>query len=409
MKAFLSLTFLKALDSLSPLILVPFAINIFNIEGFGRISFYQTLAVFFAYLIDLGFNVVGIQRITATPVGSYIKAYLTSSYLIRLILFLLMVPLFIGVSLLSPIYRPEDLPIIISYTLLLLSAVLASVWYFQAKGEYRILLMSSFLSRFVFISLIVIFVDGMSDITLYVIMYTCMFLVPAIFQFSIIIKRGLSKKLNYRLVALIAKENLDISLYRFSNAIILPLSVYTISIVATANEVGLFTVFQRILGVLVNISLPINQSLVPHLAKLKKNTIGKFYTKALKFYCYVVAISVVLVTAVYLGVLVLVQYNYFSNYSNNLAPLLITSLIVITVVPHFANSYVTQTIKLIGVSRINKNVSSMTVLLIGITLASAVYFNSYSTIILGYVLTYILSFVFLSVSFVRIANKRRLG
>ena len=409
MKAFLSLTFLKALDSLSPLILVPFAINIFNIEGFGRISFYQTLAVFFAYLIDLGFNVVGIQRITATPVGSYIKAYLTSSYLIRLILFLLMVPLFIGVSLLSPIYRPEDLPIIISYTLLLLSAVLASVWYFQAKGEYRILLMSSFLSRFVFISLIVIFVDGMSDITLYVIMYTFMFLVPAIFQFSIIIKRGLSKKLNYRLVALIAKENLDISLYRFSNAIILPLSVYTISIVATANEVGLFTVFQRILGVLVNISLPINQSLVPHLAKIKKNTIGKFYTKALKFYCYVVAISVVLVTAVYLGVLVLVQYDYFSNYSNNLAPLLITSLIVITVVPHFANSYVTQTIKLIGVSRINKNVSSMTVLLIGITLASAVYFNSYSTIILGYVLTYILSFVFLSVSFVRIANKRRLG
>ncbi|MBR9754209.1 MAG: oligosaccharide flippase family protein [Gammaproteobacteria bacterium] len=407
MKSFLSLSFLKALESISPMILVPFAIHVFSIEGFGRISFYQTLAVFFAYLIDLGFNVVGIQRITATPVVKYIKSYLAASYYIRFLLFLAIMPLFIIVSILSPIYNPGDIPLITSYTILLLSSVLSSIWYFQSKGEYKTLIIISFLSRLFFITIIVILVNDKADMVLYSLLYTLMFLLPAAIQFIIIVNGGLVLKLNLKFVYLIFKENLDISLYRFSNAVVLPSAVYTISIVASANEIGLFTVFQRILGLLVNISLPINQSLIPYLTKIKKNTKQVFYTQVLKCYYYILGLSIALVFAVYLGGAIINYYSSFIDEHNNATVLFVTSLVVLTVVPHFCNSYITQTVKLIGVPRLNKNISSITLILIGATLVLAVNLDSYITIILGYVFTYVLCFVFLSITFVKVVNNRR--
>lgn len=400
LKSLMSVTFLKGIDAIAPLIMIPIAINNFGVKDFGSISFYQTIAIFFAYIVDLGFSIVGLKRINKFSLQKFNYFYFGNALLIKVVIFLILLPLFASAIFYSPIYESDDILLVLAYGVIPFAACFSCPWFYQTFGRYSFLIKVSLSSRLLVVTLAILLINSHKDEFLYTLLYSLMFFIPAVVQFVSYILLGNKVKFKASILLRMVKENIDISIYRFSNAVVLPSYIYMIGLVATSYEIGIFSIFQRLLGVIVNFSVPINQALMPFLMEVKRKSIKNLVQASNK----ILTILLVVVIGVIVIVMALLGLYYFYFYKSDEVNILVdfgTAVILITVIPHVVNSYITQFFKMVNIAKYNSNVSLITLFFAVILLALSYLLSSYYILIIGYTATYMTTFLYLILNYLK--------
>lgn len=367
-KSILSLSSLKLVDFIFPLLIIPLFISKFGIDTYGIVSFFQTLAILGVNAIDFGFNVVGIQRLARNSSVIIERKYITASFIIKLFLSLLFCFIYLLVCYFSP-YKGEGEIYIIMMIVPLLSSFNFQ-WYFQFKEKFRFLIITSLLIRIIcFLLFLFISVDDL---------YNAVFLVAAMYSFPSLIhffyqikNKSLSlPKLKY--IKLVFLSNILVFTYRFLNSLILPFYLYGFSFTLNLTQMGVLAVSQRVLGAVINFSTPITQALIPSVAKLK----GEI--KLIKYKKYLERIFllsiVVMIFSVILAIVLL------TNTIDGVEYLVIPVLMMLTIPPHVCNGFISNCLVQNGESQVINKIIIISYIVSVIPFLVLIYFNSQYTV-----------------------------
>lgn len=384
LRAIFSLSVLKALDFLVPIILIPFAINVIGIEKYGIISFFQTLSIVMLVVVDFGFNVSGIQRISVCKCKLIESKYITASILIKVVLFIFASAIYYVFAFISPLKGNAEL--IHTFFFVLLSGVLNFQWYYQAKERYYFILLVSFLSRVVGFMLFFLLVSEEDDYLLFALILVSMYLIPSFFHFleQILQKRFSSVKVSY--LKLVFSSNWNIFVYRFVNSGVLPAYVYAFSFILTPAQLGALGFVQRIMGAAINFSTPITQALIPHLARLKYEDSLNYKVKFRQYSLYFFLFSVLVMLSIPGLIYFLLTTNIVSGgfyFDDAIYPM----TLVLSIVPHIMNSLFSQNLVLLSRgSSVQKSVLISVTLSIPLFFVTFFYYGDYLSVV--YSLTY---------------------
>ncbi|MCE4935523.1 oligosaccharide flippase family protein [Aliivibrio fischeri] len=383
-KAVISLTSLKALDFLFPLALIPLSINIIGIDNYGKIAFFQTLTLFFLTIIDFGFVVSGIQKISVCKSYRIVSNYITASIVIKVYIAIICSFFFILISVFSPFHN--ETYIIMVFAITILFGVGNFQWFYQAKERYRFILFVSVFSRSFSFILFFVLINERSDYELFSIVLSTMYVIPSIIYIIERLSDGIEFKINHKYVFLIFKNNFDIFLYRVLNAGVLPFYTYCFGFIFSPHQLGAFSLIQRFLGAAINFSSPITQALIPHLAKLKDNNILYYRVEFKKFRLRLFAFSVLITVLIPCVIYLCVKLQLLSG-GIRLEYLYLPIVMVLSLSPHILNSFLSQSLVLMGKGNYVKKIIIKAIIVSTPMIVFSLLFN-HNLLVFSYVLTY---------------------
>ncbi len=343
-KSILSLTTIKAIDYLVPLLIIPYSINVLGVGVYGKVAFFQTIAIFLGIIIDFGFNVVGLQRLSIRTREKNKKRYITASIIIKIMLGIVCIPLFYMLSIVSPIYSQAQMYVIHFSCLIMLSSIFNNQWIYQAEHRYRFIMFTSLFSRVFCFILILLFVRNDNDVFNYALLIMVMFALPAIIQTVDLSKSIEPLKISMRYLKIVFLTNINIFYYRVVSASILPIYNYSFGGLLSPAEFGVFSFLQRILGAVVNFSTPINQALIPYLAKAKKEP-ASYFILLKKCTVYLLLYSLVVMLCAFFGTWLIIDMKLIDG-GITLEKVLLPACIYLTIIPHIMNGFLSQTLTL---------------------------------------------------------------
>ncbi|PSU95988.1 hypothetical protein C0W80_17905 [Photobacterium leiognathi subsp. mandapamensis] len=383
-KSLISLTTLKAIDFLFPLLLIPLAINKIGIENYGIVAFFQTWTIFFITVIDFGFVISGIQKIAIIQKKIIEDTYLISSVFIKLLISIISIITFIVIIKVSPFSNYNELMLMFSFAIF--SGIGNFQWYYQSKSKYKFILISSLLSRMLALALFLVTVKGDDDIQQFGFIISIMYIIPNVIY---MIERKMNIryiKFNTSYIKLIFKSNLNIFIYRMVNASVFPIYIYFFSFIFTGGEFGALSLVQRFLGAAINFSTPITQALIPHLSKVKNSPKNDYKKEFNKLNVRLLAFSVILMVFVPITIFTGVIFNVFSG-GLVIKDLLIPSILIFSLVPHVMNSFYSQSLVLLESSDIVRNIILLSIIIsVPFFIISVAFANK--MLIINYVATY---------------------
>lgn len=160
---FISLSSLKVITYVLPLISLPYLTRIIGVEKYGMISFSAAIIVFFQAFVDYGFNYTGIRDIAKFKNNKEKVDEIFSSILIIRLIFTLISAIILAVA----IFIIPDLQgyeVLLFYTFLIVPAtVLFPEWFFQAQETMKYVTIFTVFSRLIFTLLIFIIITTPDD------------------------------------------------------------------------------------------------------------------------------------------------------------------------------------------------------------------------------------------------------
>jgi len=163
---FISLVILQLINTILPLLLIPYLIRVLGIDGFGIYSFILAIMMYGVKMSDYGFELSATYHISLNKENKLKKNEIFSSVLmikffIVIAYLTLLTPL---IFLVDKLYLHRDL-LFLSFGVLI-GHFMFPVWFFQGMEKMRyIMLLNSFL-KFFFIASVFIFVKESSDLYL---------------------------------------------------------------------------------------------------------------------------------------------------------------------------------------------------------------------------------------------------
>lgn len=396
------LSVIKGVDYLIPLVLIPYGIYFIGLESYGVFAFYQTLAMFFSFCIDLGFSILGIQRIALSRSGRFSSQYISSALAIKILLAVVLLPVYFFASYSVPLYKDEYEGVVWSCFLIFLSTVLSYSWYFQALHLYRFLIVCSVVTRFSALLGVFVFVNDSDDFYKYCLIFSAMYFLPGFFQFLFVMRKRFLVTPSLRMMRAVAKSNLDVSLYRVVNALVLPAHIYSLGFLASPIIMAQVALVQRVLGVLINFSTPLMQALIPYYAKIKKSDKGKAVEVFIRDKKKVMLLGGgggLGAVAILICFLIFVFYDLDGVYG-----WMVSSLMLSTVGCHVVNSFLTQGATLFGESVVIRKVVFYVTTLSVLFLLLVVWKGRWEWVVMSYVLTYFV----MTIMLLLILTKKRL-
>lgn len=347
-KSVASLSLLKSLDYLFPLIIIPIALNALGVALYGVASYFLSLSLFYLVIVDFGFNIYGVQKVSLMKNSANIKRFIVSSFFIRAVLFALVVcPIHIGLS----YFAPRNMHVGgYEHWLLLISAfnIFNLQWFFQAKEKFRLMIGISLSVRLSALLWTYFGVHSESDIRIYVNTLVLMYGVPYAFHllyFWLTYKNIKMAVVKRKYILTLLSMSSSIFGYRIANSAILPWFNYIFGFMMTSTEFGVMSLIQRIFGAVINFSAPILQALIPFFSSLKRNDTANFSRIYKKSFIYTLMSSVVLACFSVIGTYAVIYLGVFGS-DLSLKALFPHILIMIAIVPHVINSLQSQVLVL---------------------------------------------------------------
>ena len=332
-KNFFSLSILNVINFLTPLITLPYLIQVLGVENYGKYSFIYSLLLYVNMLVNFGFQFsatkeVSIYRSDNKKVSSIFSEVVLIRFSISIIS---ITTLFFA---LNNIPKYED----ISYLFLSGSGIAVGTslmpnFIYQGMEKMKYILISTSIPKIVMISSIFFLIKSPNDIQLLMIIQSFGFISAGIISSLIAIKIFNIKFVINSISDLIERmrssiylfmSTVGISLYRESGIILLGL-------LTNYEVVGYYSAAEKIIRAIQAILNPIAQSLFPHFAKEfnsndehTQNTSG--FIKFVKYY------SLLLITVV-IGVIFIIPLiiTYFTGdqYSKSLLDIKLLSPVIL--------------------------------------------------------------------------------
>ena len=275
---FFSLTSLKVLTYILPLITFPYLIRVLGIEKFGLIMFAQATMYYFEIVVDFGFNLSATREVALNvkkpnKLNEIISAVFSIKFMLLLFSFLVLI---VAINLFDRFLQDSML---YYYSFLkIIALAFFPVWFFQGIEKMKYITLIDILSKSIFTVLIFVFVQSESDYILVPLISGVGYIVGTIFSLIYLFKRFkksfiicsfsvIKKYFNDSLMFFLSR--VSVSLYTTSNAFVLGL--------VTSNiMVGYYAVAEKLYMVIRQMYQPIVQVIYPYISKTRN---VKFFKK----------------------------------------------------------------------------------------------------------------------------------
>ena len=275
---FFSLTSLKVLTYILPLITFPYLIRVLGIEKFGLIMFAQATMYYFEIVVDFGFNLSATREVALNAkkpnkLNEIISAVFSIKFMLLLFSFLVLI---VVVNLFDRFL--QDFLLYYYSFLKVIALAFFPVWFFQGIEKMKYITLIDIISKSIFTVLIFVFVQSESDYILVPLISGVGYIIGTIFSLIYLFRRFkksfiicsfsvLKKYFNDSLMFFLSR--VSVSLYTTSNA-------FFLGLVTSNIMVGYYAVAEKLYMVIRQLYQPIVQVIYPYMSKSKN---VKFFKK----------------------------------------------------------------------------------------------------------------------------------
>ncbi|CAH7044192.1 Membrane protein involved in the export of O-antigen, teichoic acid lipoteichoic acids [Vibrio chagasii] len=274
----MALITLQAMNYLAPFIVLPYLTRTVGLEGFGIISYALSFCTLILIFTDYGFGIAGPDFIARNKSSvTLISQYLSSALCVKMIILAMFGFIFCLAYFFSSdffIDKGFSDSIVLSMGLVVISQAFSFNWFFQGIEKFKLITLFSFLSKMIYLTLVLLFVKRIEDIWLVLVSL-------AIGNFvAIIISYKLIKKEGYYLKAASMKEALTILKlnfgYFFSRVSVSAYSTFNALILGSLSSianVAIYSSAEKIYQVCQNLTYAVSQAFYPYLARTRNTNL----------------------------------------------------------------------------------------------------------------------------------------
>ena len=165
---FLYIGLIKFLNIGSKYILVGYLIRVLGENGYGTLTWVDSIVQYFIMVINFGFDLYAAKYIVENKTNSKkLNEVISSIYYIKSILFFICLLLLIPLSFNHEIY--SYINIILVMLILGLGEILMPIWFFQGIEKMKTVTILTFITKTVLILLTILFIKKSNDLSLYVV------------------------------------------------------------------------------------------------------------------------------------------------------------------------------------------------------------------------------------------------
>ena len=325
---FFSLTLLKVLTYILPLITFPYLIRVLGVEKFGLIMFAQATMYYFEIVVDFGFNLSATREVAlnakkVNKLNEIISAVFSIKCFLLIISFLI---LFIVLSIFD---RFTDDYLIYYYSFLkVIAFAFFPVWFFQGIEKMKYVTYINIVSKSIYTVLIFVFIQTESDYLLVPLINGFGFFIGSLLALYYVFKH-FKHVFVFNSFAIIKQHFIDSSMFflsRVSVSLYTSSNTFVLGLVASNLTVGYYAIAEKLYMVIRQLYQPIVQVIYPYISKSKNLVFFK------KLYPVVVLLNFIGVYILWVfapELIYLVSKEYFLESIKVFRILLVVSCIVV--------------------------------------------------------------------------------
>ncbi len=293
---------LQVTNYLVPLITIPYIVRVIGAERFGIITFAQALIQFALILVDYGFNISSITKISNVNLTNHEKSGVYSSVFYIRIFIMVVTLVLLGILSLFWNELTEYLWVYIFSFGIIPAQILISSWVYNGLEKVKYLNYTNLVSRLIYLICIFIFIKNeenylwvplINSVSLFFAGLSSLYFVKTKLDIKLFFPGWGTMKENFLDAWPVFVANFSINLYRNTNIFILGLLV-------TKDIVGIYAAGEKLVKVLQNIFNPITQTVYPFISRIKSQNIHKSI-KAIKVLTFGAGIITLIISfAVYM-------------------------------------------------------------------------------------------------------------
>ena len=325
---FFSLTLLKVLTYILPLITFPYLIRVLGVEKFGLIMFAQATMYYFEIVVDFGFNLSATREV-ALNAKKVNKLNEIISAVFSIKCFLLIISFLILFIVLSVFDRFTDDYLIYYYSFLkVIAFAFFPVWFFQGIEKMKYVTYINIVSKSIYTVLIFVFIQTESDYLLVPLINGFGFFIGSLLALYYVFKH-FKHVFVFNSFAIIKQHFIDSSMFflsRVSVSLYTSSNTFVLGLVASNLTVGYYAIAEKLYMVIRQLYQPIVQVIYPYISKSKNLVFFK------KLYPVVVLLNFIGVYILWVfapELIYLVSKEYFLESIKVFRILLVVSCIVV--------------------------------------------------------------------------------
>jgi len=348
---FLSLTILKALNYILPLITFPYLVRVLGVDKFGLLSMAIAVVAYFVIIVNYGFELSATKKISLNRDNLNKLSEIYSSVLsIRLLLLVFSFLVYIIIIFSFEVFREYYVVYLFTFGTVVGQA-LFPVWFFQGIEQMKYITILNIISKSIFTLAIFVFIQEESHYYLVPIFTSLGFIFVGITSLYIVNKK-FNIKFKFQNIVTLKYYFLDgwhIFLSRFYLNLYTTTNTVLLGLFTNNTTVGYYAIAEKIVQVIGGLLQPANQALFPFLTKKYKEN-KKYFDKLIKkISLYYFFISVILTSLLYIFKEILITL-ITGSFNNNIETIL--SILLLGIFAHPFGSLFTN---ILVIKNQNKN------------------------------------------------------
>lgn len=266
---FISLSALKLVGYVFPLITLPYLARVIGVEKFGEIAFAAAIIIYFQTIVDFGFNYTAVRDIARCRDDlSSVSRIFSSIMFCRVILMLISFAIMMLCIYIIPSFYENRIILLLTF-LYIPGYLLVPEWFFQAMEQMNYITLMNLLSKSLFTILVFIIIKEKNDYLYQPVLTALGYFVSGIISVALIIRKFKIKFIipSFReiLITIKGSWNMFISLFLpnlYTNFSVILLRSYG-GVVAT----GLYSSGYKFIDLVDQLSMVLSRTFYPYLAR----------------------------------------------------------------------------------------------------------------------------------------------
>ena len=252
-----------------PLAALPFLANSLGTVEFGEIAIAQAITIFLCQIVDYGFNLSASRRVAGAKNSQEISNIYSITQNARVFLagFALIIALLLAIINVLPL---DSKLLLMTITPAIVGSVFQATWFFQGRGLFAWLAFANFISKLLYLSIVVLFIKNEYDIYLAGTAFGFTYLIGGIILLLAAIKSGVVWKLKVPITEL--KLAIVRSTHNFLSLLLLSFHsqalIALVGIVISPAAAGLLLMTDKIIRCVSAVTIPIATALFPIFSQL---------------------------------------------------------------------------------------------------------------------------------------------
>lgn len=256
---FLSLIVMQGSNALIPLFIFPYLLSILGTDSFSQLVISETLSIIILAFVLFGFDIVSIKKLAKTEHIIAESEVFFSVFYSRLLIFLVFIPFSVIIYF---VFDVQVLSLYLCWLLVPLGHIFQNSYFYLYKQSNFVLAVATLASRISGLFLIILFVEGPSDVLSVPLILGSTYMVGAIASFIFVVKYWRLKiqfPNGHRILADLKEgcsyfvSNVSVLLYRDLNVVIMSL------VFRDANAISIYALAEKIVKSVQAVFRPISQ------------------------------------------------------------------------------------------------------------------------------------------------------